>query len=296
MKKTLIALLSLTSLLSYSQEKGIKSGTYISTKQTEKLKLNLLDGNKYELVFLYGNYEKKGDTLYLGNQVGKKSCFSVKFGSDAAISNSVQIKLKSKYITTYMAQIYVGMQDGSLPVQYKRLSELVNNENLDYDAEELSFTVNRSQYLYLVHENYDGKVSQSKYTIPNKVSEVAADFEINGFADLQLKGYYSKENDAFVIADLLGKNPLEFKPENQTANEIKNEVLPDEVEGIAKWTYEGKDKPDSEMGYAVADSVTAAAGANYNFKLKTENNLADALKITKKTANKYLVLYYESEK
>src|SRR5690349_5857470 len=116
MRKILIALL-LVPLFSYSQEKEIKNGTYISTRQTEKLKLNLLDGNKYELVFLYGNYEKKGDTLFLGNQVGKKSYFSAKFHSDAGISNKVAVKIKNKYITTYMAQIYVGTQDGSLPVQ-----------------------------------------------------------------------------------------------------------------------------------------------------------------------------------
>lgn len=295
MKKTGITtlLLSLATLLSYSQEKEIKSGTYISTKQSEKLKLNLLDGNKYELIFLYGDYEKKGDTLYLGNQVGKKSCFSVKFGSDAAISNSVQIKLKSKYITTFMSQIYVGTQDGSLPVQYKRLSELLNNDHFDYDAEELNFTVNRSQYLYLVYETFEGKAAQSKYTIPNKVSEITADFEINGFADLQLKGYYNKESEEFIIADLLGKNPLAFKPENKTANEIKTEILPDEVKSLSKWTYEGKDKTDAEMGYAVADSAATAAVPGYNFKLKTEDNLADALKATKKAATKYLVLYYD---
>ncbi|TGD57391.1 hypothetical protein [Flavobacterium humi] len=289
MKKILIALLLVPSF-SYSQEKEIKNGTYISTRQTEKLKLNLVDGNKYELVFLYGNYEKKGDTLFLGNQVGKKSYFSAKFHSDAGISNKVTVKIKNKYITTFMTQIYVGTQDGSLPVQYKKLSELVNNESLDYEAEELSFTINRSQYLYLVYENYEGKTALSKYTVPNKVSGIDADFEMNNFGDIQLKAYYNKENNELVIADLFGKNPLAFKLEGNIESEIKYEVQPDEIKNLASWTYEGKDKDESGLGYAVADS---AAAPKYDFKLKTENNLAEALKATQKAASKYLVLYYD---
>ena len=49
--------------VSFAQTNGLEKGTYLSTKKGEKIKLNLLDDNKYDLVFYSGEYEIKGDSL-----------------------------------------------------------------------------------------------------------------------------------------------------------------------------------------------------------------------------------------
>lgn len=53
MRNFIWSLLLFTSgiFMSYSQTKGIEKGTYLSTNKGQKIKLNLLDDNKYELVF-----------------------------------------------------------------------------------------------------------------------------------------------------------------------------------------------------------------------------------------------------
>lgn len=38
--------------VSFSQTKGIETGSYLSTNKGQKIRLNLLDDNKYELVFI----------------------------------------------------------------------------------------------------------------------------------------------------------------------------------------------------------------------------------------------------
>ena len=48
---------------SFAQTNGIEQGTYLSTNKGGKIKLNLLEDNKYELVFYSGGYEIKGDSL-----------------------------------------------------------------------------------------------------------------------------------------------------------------------------------------------------------------------------------------
>ena len=69
--------------VSFSQTNGIEKGTYLSTNKGGKIKLNLLDNNKYELVFYSGGYEIKGDSLvFLKNTENKVNRFDLTFAKD----------------------------------------------------------------------------------------------------------------------------------------------------------------------------------------------------------------------
>ena len=76
-----LAFFCLTSV-SFSQTKNIEKGSYLSTNKGQKIKLNLLEDNKYELVFYSGNYEIKGDSLLFVSSAKTESGFELAFKND----------------------------------------------------------------------------------------------------------------------------------------------------------------------------------------------------------------------
>ena len=67
---------------SFSQTETNEKGTYLSTNKGQKIKLNLLEDNKYELVFYYGNYEIVGDSLLFIQNKKIENAFDLTFKTD----------------------------------------------------------------------------------------------------------------------------------------------------------------------------------------------------------------------
>ena len=68
--------------VSFSQTKDIEKGSYLSTNKGQKIKLNLLEDNKYELVFYSGDYEIKGDSLLFTQTAKAENAFDLAFKND----------------------------------------------------------------------------------------------------------------------------------------------------------------------------------------------------------------------
>ena len=66
----------------FAQTTTVEKGSYLSTNDGQKIKLNLLDNNKYELVFFSGDYEVKNDSLVFTSDAKSNGVFGVDF-SDA---------------------------------------------------------------------------------------------------------------------------------------------------------------------------------------------------------------------
>ena len=289
-------------LVSFSQTKGIEKGTYLSTNKGGKIKLNLLDNNKYELVFYSGNYEIKGDSLIFIQNEKSESNFELAYVIDKKAK-----KIKIKFSDSSYYSIYIGTQKGSEDVVYQRFSDIKTKLDPNWEKADLEFEIEKTDYLYLVYEDYDGKSNVCKYALPKDVSEVSINYEYGAVGDLKIGGYFDRKTNELKISEPAGKNPLVFVNEKNPQPEKVKKVIPIENQTISNWTYPGKEPVLSTEDYgsegipvdsaAVVDYAVAppAVPAQYDFKLKIENNLKNALAATKEGKLKFLMFYANSK-
>jgi hypothetical protein len=278
---------------SFAQNQTIEKGSYLSKDNDQglNLKLNLLDNNKYELVFLEGNYEVKNDSLLLKGKNRDGVIFNVDYTYNTPVSVG---KLKVKFIESLYYGFYIGTQNGTDPVKYQRISdiELIDGETEDSS---LNFEIDHAPFLYLVYEGYGSGTPSKilKFAVPDKATGVTIKHQ--PYSDnLDLKGFFDKKTNDLTVFEISGKSPLVFQNIKKINQEpVKTKVLPLEIKSITAWTYPGKEGDfvdGSEVEIDSADAVVGG-GSKIDFKLKAESSLADAIKATKATDNKFLIVY-----
>lgn len=276
---------------SFSQTKAIEKGTYISTNKGQKIKLNLLENNKYELVFYSGDYKIKGDSLVFIQGKKVENPFNLTYKND----NKSQ-KIKIKFLDPSFYSFYVGTQKGSEAVQYERLSDIKTKLDPEWTNIDVEFEIDRTDYLYLVFEEYEAKSTISKFALPKDVSEITIKYELDAVGDLNLAGFYDKKTNELQIAEHGGKNPLVFINSKDMQPTVTSNVTPIENQSVLKWTYPGKEPLVSDdFGVAVDSATTADYASKYNFKFKVENNLKSAVAATKAAKTKFLIVYTDSK-
>lgn len=284
--------------MSYSQTKGIEKGTYLSTNKGQKIKLNLLDDNKYELVFYTGGYEIKGDSLNFINTTKSENRFDLSFATDKKAK-----KIKIKFLDPSYYSFYIGTQKGSETVQYQKLSDIKAKSDPDWEKTDLEFEIEKADFLYLVYEEYNGKSNVYKYALPKDVSEVTINYELEVLGDLKIAGFYDKKTNELKISEKGGKNPLVFLNEKEVQPVKPSKVVPLQSEIVSNWTYPGKTDYEELVDTATAVIDTSAvvayteapAAAQYKFKLKIENNLKSAIAATKEKSSKFLVVLADNK-
>ncbi|MCV9931476.1 hypothetical protein OIU80_04215 [Flavobacterium sp. LS1R47] len=273
---------------SFVQAQTIEKGSYLSKDNDQglNLKLNLLENNKYELVFLEGDYEVKNDSLLLKGKNRDGVIFNVDYAYDTPVSVG---KIKVKFMESLYYGFYIGTQNGTDPVKYQRISDiqLVDDETADSG---LNFEIDHEQFLYLVYEGYSSGTPSKilKFAVPDKATEVTIEYQ--PYSDNpELKGFFDKKTNELTVFEISGKNPLIFQNAKLLNQElVKTKLLPLESKNIKDWTYPGKDEGITVDG--VAPEVYDVA-PRVDFKLKVESSLADAIKVTKAADNKFLIVY-----
>ncbi|MCV9929416.1 hypothetical protein OIU83_17255 [Flavobacterium sp. LS1R49] len=298
MRNILSSTLVLIFVLSFSfaQAQTIEKGSYLSKDNDQglKIKLNLLENNKYELVFLEGDYEIKNDSLLLKGKNRDGVVFDVDYSYDEPASAG---KIKVKFAESLYYGFYIGTQNGTDPVQYQKLSdiEVVGEPSAD---SALNFEIDHAQFLYLVYEGYDSNTPSKvlKYAIPEKATGVAIKYQ--PYSDNpDLKGFFDKKTNELKISQISGKNPLAFENEKLVSKSAKTKLVPLENKNITNWTYPGKDAGVIDNRGITVDGVAPEVydvGPRVDFKLKVESSLAEAIKVTNKTAGKYLIVYNDA--
>ncbi|MFW0738416.1 hypothetical protein [Flavobacterium sp. T12S277] len=279
---------------SFSQTKTVEKGTYLSANKGQNIKLNLLENNKYELVFYSGDYKIKGDSVLFTPIDKFESGFDLAFKNDKKAK-----KVKIKFINPSFYSFFIGSQNGSNEVKYQRLSDIWSQENTDNASPDAEFEIDRADYLYLVCEDYKGESKISKFALPKEVSEVTINYQPDLFGDLNIVGFFNKNTNELMVSERPGKDPLVFVNEKDALPERMSKVVPLEIKSIVNWTYPGKEIAESEV-YAVVDSAATAADSSfvlekYDFKLKVENNLKSALSATKESKTKFQVVVIDSK-
>lgn len=280
---------------SFSQTKTIEKGTYISTNKGQKIKLNLLEDNKYELVFYTGEYKIKGDSLSFFQKEKAESAFNVVFNKDKKKTDKVKIK----FIDPSYYSFYVGTQNGSKPVQYQKITDIRTKVDPEWKEIDVEFEIERADYVYFVYEGYEAESQLSKFALPKDVSEVIVKYELDALGDLNLAGVFDKKTNELKVSEHGGKNPLVFMNEKDVKPETApSKVLPLENEKIANWTYPGKEAlvaEDFGTTVEVDTATTAYPASTFDFKLKTEKTLKSALAATKTTKSKFLVVSVDNK-
>jgi hypothetical protein len=279
--------------VSFSQTKNIEKGSYLSTNKGQKIKLNLLEDNKYELVFYSGNYEVKGDSLLFTPSAKTENGFDLAFKND---KKSKRIKVKFSDAVYYYS-FYIGTQKGSGDVEYQRLSDIKAKVNPEDDKTDVDFEIEKADYLYLVYEEYGGDSKVSKFALPKEVSEITIKYQLDVVGDLKITGFFDQKTNELMISEQSGKNPLVFKNAKDTQPEQVSKVIPLENKTVANWSYPGKEPLVNDDFGVAADSTVVEADPikTFDFKLKTENNLKSALSSTKESKTKFLVVSVDSK-
>lgn len=286
-------LLLCVTFVSFSQTKGIQKGTYLSANKGEKIKLNLLENNKYELVFYSGDYEIKGDSLLFTQKVKSENAFDVAFTTDKKAQ-----KIKIKFLEPSYYSFYIGTQNSNGPVQYQKINDIRTKVDPDFVEANLEFEIDKADYLYLVYEDYNGESKLSKFALPKDVSGVTINYELAALGDLKLAGFFDQKTNELRISEQKGKNPLVFLNEKELPQAAVSKVVPVESQTISNWTYPGKEALISDDFGADATVDTASVivdsypSTKFDFKFKIENNLKSAVSSTK---NKLLVVYADSK-
>lgn len=281
---------------SFTQAQTIEKGSYLSKDNDQglKIKLNLLENNKYELVFLEGDYEIKKDSLLLKGRNRDGVVFDVDFAYDTPVSTG---KIRGKFYETLYYGFYIGTQNGNDPVQYHKLSdvEVVGDPSTDSS---LNFEIDHAQFLYVVYEGYDTTTPSKvlKYAIPEKATGVTIKYQ--PYSDNpELKGFFDKKKNELKVFELSGKNPLAFENEKLAVTSTKKKLVPLENKDVIGWTYPEKEVAIEDWSVA-ADSASAVVAYDVapkvDFKLKVESTLTDAIKATKATGDKFLIVYNDS--
>ncbi|CAM3637082.1 CDC27 family protein [Flavobacterium chungbukense] len=297
-----LLLFTLAVFTSFSQTKGIEKGTYLSNNKGQKIKLNLLDDNKYELVFYSGEYAIKGDSLLFIKNTPSGNSFDLAFKIDKKAKN-----IKVNFVDPSYYSFYVGTQKGKEEVKYQRLTDIRSKQDPEWVKNNLEFEIEKTDFLYLVYEEYDGKSDVYKYELPKDVSEVTITYELAVLGDLKISGFFDKNANELRISEKSGVNPLVFTNEKDPQPVKKtSKVIPLESKSVSNWTYPGKETSSYDYGAGVVvDSVATAtdltiappAYNQYNFKLKIESNLNKAISETKKSnTTKFLGVYVDSKK
>ncbi|MBF4514867.1 hypothetical protein IRZ71_00835 [Flavobacterium sp. ANB] len=278
--------------VSFSQTKTLEKGTYVSTNKGQKIKLNLLENNKYELVFYSGEYKIKGDSLLFVQTEKAENSFNLSFKNDKKAQ-----KIKIKFLEPSIYSFYIGTQNGSEPVQYQKLNDIKTKVDPDWININVDFEIDRADYLYLVYEGYETESKISKYALPKDVSEITIKYELDALGNLNLAGFLDKSTNELKISEQGGKNPLVFVNAKEAQPDAEPTVKPIENKSVLNWTYPGKDALINEdFGQDVTvDTAVAVITSQYNFKFKTENNLKSAIAATKIAKSKFLVVYTDSK-
>ncbi len=285
MNKLFLGSLLFLSAISYSQ---VEKGSYVTNEKGQKIKLNIKENNKYELMVFYGDYEVKNDTLHFNNNNSSDSEFAVSFSPEAnPAKGKVKVKLFGDYMYYYTG-IYIGTQTGKAEPTYKSFAEFFSGAEGE-ETKELVFEINREEFFYLAKEDYEGKTQISKFTLPRDANEIQIEYSPNYLGKVKLVGYLNDKKQ-LVVSENGKSNPLTFIMESEKQEKKTPSIKPIETKTETNWTYPGKSDRWSIYPQSVDSTV-----AVYDFKFKIESDLSKAIGATKNDKTKFLVINYDPD-
>lgn len=280
----LLLLFLLAYIPSFAQKETLEKKSYYSLDASgRRMKFNLSDNNKFEMVVAYGDYEIINDSILFKNRDGDQSVFEVQYiKSSKTKRDKIKVSFEKE---SSLYGIYLGTQNGTDSIHYQKVSNLAGyDSNGDFNE---SFEINRVQYLYFVSEGFDYEPKEIfKYKIPDAITELKV--TINYIQpNIAIKGYLNRKKEKLSIG-ATNDNITIFHGEEPIVETAKSIIPPLERKQVLKWTYPGKETDDYGD---VAAPVESDDLPETDFKLKIAKSLPEALQQTKTDGNKFLVVY-----
>ena len=299
MKKIFLLIAIFLSLIANAQNSEIENGVYIAKNKGQKIKLILSENKNYDLSFMSGKYDVKNDSIILKNPSERKSNFDLvyTFGQNIKF-DKIRIKLNCSYYD--FESVYIASFNGSAAPIYKRVSDILKENEIESTSGVAIFDIDRADFLVLAKENYVLITEISKFKIADKVTEIEITDRSNEDQTLNLAGIFDKNAKTLTISEN-SKNPIVFNLESQFIENQIDIIQPFESKKVNNWNYPGKDNyqidaaKSAEYAGTVMDSAATATVEPINFQLKVAKSFLDALKETNKTPNKFLVIYYDAK-
>ncbi|AWI25501.1 hypothetical protein HYN49_06095 [Flavobacterium pallidum] len=285
----------------FAQTKDVRPGVYESNSMGTNFLLRVNDNNTYELVFLHGDFEKEGDTLRLKTKKSTEGDFAVTPVATAKNATALTLTFRGMTSRYFLRSVFIGTQHSdSRPPEYKSARDYIKTANAETDeytnSEPVSIKIDRTKYLYLLnYKNYFSRGNTenptiiSKFEIPDDVSEVDVEFDVNKMGDMNFR-IYKNEKDQLVMTE--GKSPLVFvfKEENgqaKASNKLSAQLIEDK-----DFAKNAGFVPDSDE---ILEGVIEENTPSYTFKYTIDKSFTEAQKAIAKSKNKFLVVDFDYE-
>ena len=276
----------------------LENGSYFGETNATKVKLNILDNNKFEFVVYEGTFIQKGDTISFIDAKFNNGIFNVKFYKQNVTSQKIYLNFENHTSYDILINIFVGIQKSSnSTIEYKSLYDIKNDIPVDHlGLKNSPVELDKMYALYLVLKNVENEALIEKYIIPADVSNINIDLPLIKAFPLEIKAKIDTITRKLEMINL-GNDTINFSLNKDAI--IDENINPIKKSTQKNWTYPGKPKDKSDYFDSVTQ-VTEPADSidlhkNYKFELKIEKSLKNALKENKKQKNKILVIVYDQE-
>lgn len=296
MKKIIISSAILfCSILSFSQDKKLKNGTY-SAYNSDKI-LNVLIQDEKLFLYVYPfEYSLKNDSiLTMKNQ--KPPGFSLTLSFDKTVDfNKIKVNVINYLFS--VNDFFIATEAEKAKSDFKSLSKIRKNLSIDGNVEVetdlTSFEIEKTKNITLVKEdNYQKTGEIATFEIPDNINTINIDYQDKNDPLQNITGIFSqKNNDLTLYND--GKEPLKFKYNKEII--LADIIKPKETVIKKNWTYPGKtpiySEESTEMEVDTA-AVKIEAEKTVAFKHFRSKNFKEALKHTSITPEKFLVVSFD---
>ena len=301
MKMKIVSIvLVLISLFTFGQSKTVK---YISDSSTssEKIKLSLYEDNSYDISFFYGKYVKVGDTITFNSEFADDSYFKVVYSNPFPKSSKIKVNFTGNSLYYAGQTIFIGLQDSENGVvNYKTLIDYSQNTTINnevVDTNKFNFEIDKTtKYIYLVYEEEGDKESRvERFLINSDSSQIDVNYKDSyNTSKINLCGIINPITNEIEITEK-GRNKLLFKLVDDGKINKENNIKPIESQLVKKWSYPGKKVVEPEITQVAVPVIETSDYTKYKFVLKIENNLKNALKVSKTQPDKILVIISDFE-
>ncbi len=290
MKKIIIAIVLLQSILGFSQEKKLKDGIYTVTNSGVELSLMVQDNKLYLYIYPFNFSVGKDSVLNINTE--KSEGFYLNYSKNNEVPNG-KIRINISNSSTFTNEIYFGSENTNSTMEYKSFEEIkeLQETNLGRTLvlDELNFDIDKVQKIELVSANkFDNKAIIASFTIPENENNITIHYTPK--PDLRnITGTFNEEkNEITLLND--GKEPLTFK----FSGDVKKEdfVKPTETTFQKSLSFLGKEIIGEEALVITTDTTATVEKVEqrFNFSFLKSKNFKDALKNISKTEDKFLVV------
>lgn len=294
MKRIIIAIVLLQSIIGFSQEKKLKNGIY-SAYNSDKILNVLIQDEKLFLYVVPFEYSIKNDSiLTINNQ--QPLGFSLTYSFDKTLdSNKIKVNIINYLLAT--DDIFIATEAEKIKSEYKSLSAIRANLAIDGNMGEptdlTSFNIEKTKNITLVKEdNYQKTGEVATFEIPDTANVINIEY-LDKNVLMNLSGVFNESTNYLTLYND-AKEPMKFKYNKESG--LAKVIKPKETVIKKNWTFPGKVPKYATVYTDMAVDSTAVkieGEQTHNYSFYRGKNFNNALKNVSKSVDKFLIVSFD---